>query len=223
MAATEKKNQLPPDTGKLQKSRISEAGSLEEFKRAREQQIKGLKNDTGDGEFADEIKDTPKPDSAEMATPVPVNTDAETPVQTDHQTALGLDEPPESLLVAEPANDWGNLPTETELKQWWEEFNLTQPVRISSFLRTIVPRMDKNEVVVVVPPSRVEMLEPVKFPFNRFIREISDGRLLRLRVEAGEVEMIERKPYTEKEKLEYLQKLHPELKEVLEKLDLRLP
>jgi hypothetical protein len=139
------------------------------------------------------------------------------------QTELGLEEPPAVTDENDPNPNWGELPSETQLKLWWEEFCLQQPVRISSLLRTVIPSMEGNEVVIKVAPSKMEPLEPIKFPFNRFISEISGNKLNKLRVEKGEIEQIERKPYTEKEKLEYLQKQHPILREVIEKLDLKLP
>lgn len=142
-------------------------------------------------------------------------------VVPDPQTELGLGEPPN--VVAEQPSDWAHRPTEAQLKQWWEEFSATQTPRISSLLRTVTPKMDGEEVVIAVPPSRIEPLEPVKFPFNRFISEVSGGVLKKLRVEAGEMEQMERKPYTEKEKLEYLQKKNPKIGEIIDKLDLKLP
>ena len=96
-------------------------------------------------------------------------------------------------------------------------------MRISSLLRTILPRVVADEVVIEVPPSKVEMLEAVRFPFNRFIADKSENRLKKLRIDAGESVQTERKPYTDREKLEYLIQKNPKLAEVVKKLDLKLP
>jgi hypothetical protein len=39
----------------------------------------------------------------------------------------------------------------------------------------------------------------------------------------GEIQVVERRPYTDKEKLDFLVKKHPALGEALESLHLRLP
>ena len=41
--------------------------------------------------------------------------------------------------------------------------------------------------------------------------------------EMGEIQVVERRPYTDKEKLDFLVKKHPALGEALESLHLRLP
>jgi len=193
---------------------------LEEFKKSREAIINSERKKKPEEE---EQAPTKSSNATENETSTPASVVQPSEIEPDSQTALGLEEPPALSAVAEPSNNWADLPTETQLKQWWEEFLVTQPVRISSLLRTVTPHMDKNEVVITVSPSKIEPLEPVKFPFNRFIRDISNDRLTKLRVEKGEVEQMERKPYTDKEKLEYMEKMNPLLKSVIEKLDLKLP
>ncbi len=192
-------------------------GGLEEFKKQREQALPNSQKANGAENGAEDAV-TPE----KNATPA-TSLNTAPPVSPEPQTELGLGEPPEPVAEPVVGDNWADHPTEVQLKQWWAEFVETQPVRISSLLKTTTPKIEHDEVVIVMPPSRIEPLEIVKFPFNRFIQDISEGRLKRLRIDAGEVEQMERKPYTEKEKLEYLQKMNPILKDVIDKLDLKLP
>lgn len=167
-------------------------------------------------------ENVPAPNSMDPL-PVPGDNVIQTLEEPEIQSELGLDEPPLIENKTTEPNDWANSIPESTLMQWWEEFIETQSVRTASFMKTIRPFIEARDVVVKVPASKVEVLEAVKFPFNRFIADRSQGKLNNFRVEAGEVVEQERRPYTDKEKLEYMIRKNPGLEEIIKKLGLRLP
>jgi len=136
---------------------------------------------------------------------------------------LGLNEPPENAVLSETNSEWANSVGESELISWWNQFVETQSVKTASLMKMMRPVREGNEVVVTIAASKMEVLEAVRFPFNRFITDISGGKLTSLRIVAGEVKEQERRPYTDKEKLDYMIKKNPDLEEVIRKLGLRLP
>lgn len=136
---------------------------------------------------------------------------------------LSLNEPPDNLETETVKEGWAGSVQESALMSWWNEFVDGQSMRTASLLKTIRPSVDGSNVVITVPPKKTEMLESVKYTFNRFIYEKSEGKLTSLKIVPGDMVETERKPYTDKEKLEFLVEKHPELKDVIEKLGLRLP
>lgn len=143
-------------------------------------------------------------------------------VQSPVASELGLDEPPEIIENTTP-NDWAHSIPEAQLQEWWKEFAETQSMKTASFMKTLRPTALGKEIIVVLPPSKAEVLDNVKFPFNRFIEEKSEGKLTTLVIELGELQETDRKPYTEKEKLDFLIKKHPQIENLIDKLGLRIP
>lgn len=91
-------------------------------------------------------------------------------------------------------------------------------------MKAITPAVEGQEVVAVTSATaQMDALEEIRFSFNKYISGASQGRLLTLRIEKGAAPQTERRPYTEKEKLDAMLKLHPEWQEVIERLQLRLP
>lgn len=194
---------------------------MEEFKRQRKE---GLKSNTTENIKADpQISEENNPETVDAAAPVVVAESFESlekPKGPDAQTEISLDEPP-----AESGDPIPEVPafSERQLNDWWNEFAESQSMRISSLLKTLKPVARGNEVVVQVPPKKDEITESVKYPFARFITEKSKGALTKLAVEEGVLENTGKRPYTEKEKLEYLRGKHPEMEEVIKKLGLFIP
>lgn len=168
-----------------------------------------------------EVQKTPNEEVKEISE-LPKSQEME--LESQVQVELGLDEPPAIVAdSAENSNDWGHVISDRQLMEWWQEFSDTQSVKTASFMKTLMPTMEGEEVVVTLSPSKADVLDNVRFPFKRFITEASGGKLTGLLVKTGEVQEQDRKPYTEKEKLEYLIKKHPELDTLMQKLGLRLP
>lgn len=143
-------------------------------------------------------------------------------IVSDPQTELGLTEPP-AVIESKPMPDgWANSISESQLQQWWTEFGETQTQGVASFLNTLKPTIVQGEVCITILAIKEEMVEKMRYPFNRFIQEKSDGRLSKLQIRIGEPEKVERRPYTDKEKLEYLVNKHPKIADVMDKLKLKL-
>lgn len=202
------------DISKIQNTRVNLKESFEAFKKQRAEEI-GTKQNGATDAVTGQTENQVNQSGIEEST---VTTDESTV-----QSELSLNEPPDEIEKTAPTDEWANAIPETTLLGWWQEFIETQSVRTASLMKTLRPRQEGDKVIVTVPPKKDEMLEAVKFPFNRFISEVSDGKLQSMVIEIGEIEETERRPYTDKEKLDYLMKRHPELDDIIKKLGLRLP
>lgn len=136
------------------------------------------------------------------------------------QSEIAYEEPPAELnKVAESPRVDKEL-----LKQFWIDFSHTAGLRASSLMKAMTPDLQGTEVVVTVATaSQQDALEDIRIEFVRFVSEKTQGQIQSMRIEKGAAEMTERKPYTEKEKLEYMLTKNPQWKEVIDKLGLRLP
>lgn len=116
----------------------------------------------------------------------------------------------------------GDLPQDFNLQHVWNEFIASQSIRIASFLKNLTPRIQGDAVWVTVSiKAQEEALEPIRPDFARFINKTTNGALVRLNVEVGSFEKAELKPYTDKEKLEFLIKKNPKVAEFVQKLEIR--
>lgn len=211
MVAVEK---LPKvvNVSKLENTRVKIDSEYEAFKQKRAEEFKKINR-----EIAAPVAESTK--SAEPTIEIPTNTIAEEVAQSE----LSLNEPPEVIVQTAPVNDWAHGVSKTELLALWQEFIETQTLRMKGLMRDLEPTINGTEVEVTVPPKKIEAMESVRFPFNRFIIDKTDGKLNNLKVLSGELSQTDRRPYTDKEKLEFLVKNHPELEDVIKKLGLRLP
>jgi len=66
-------------------------------------------------------------------------------------------------------------------------------------------------------------MEEIRIPLLQFIHKNYAYPVKGMEVELGVVEQGERRPYTDKEKLDFLIKKHPDLAKTIEDLQLRLP
>jgi hypothetical protein len=204
---------VPPNLKSLEHTRIEKPADKSEFIEQRRKEIKPTPI-----QMEGEISDAEEVEAAlpNVSEPAPVAPAAPLP-------ELGLNEPPESVEPTPEPQDWAHSISETQIMEWWVEFADTQSMRVSSLMKTIRPKSRGNEIVAIVHPGKVDMFDAVKFPFGRFILEKSEGKLSQLVIEPGEIEETERKPYTEREKLEYLMKKNPGLDDFVKKLGLLLP
>ncbi|MEK0421923.1 MAG: hypothetical protein EBV15_03220 [Bacteroidetes bacterium] len=136
------------------------------------------------------------------------------------QSEIAYDEPPqEEQKVAEPAQ----VSQET-LNYCWHEFSQSAGVRTSSLMKAITPVLQGSEIVVTIASAaQQDAIEDVRMDFIRFISQKTHGAIQSLRIEKGAAEITDRKPYTEKEKLDFMLSKNPEWKEMIDKLGLRLP
>jgi len=214
------------NTKPLEKTRVDLVGGFEAFKKQKQEEA-GTDKQTGLPK-SQEVNVADKVEQNEVSSAEPENTDTDSEISETHVepvivAELGLDEPPEIIEPLPVVKDWAHSIPESTIMAWWNEFIESQSMRTGSLMKTLRPSVVANEVVVTVHQSKVEVLDSVKFPFNRFINEKSEGKLTNLKIEVGDLVEQERKPYTEKEKLEYLIKKNPKLDELIQKLGLRLP
>ncbi|MCC7299339.1 MAG: hypothetical protein IT244_13475 [Bacteroidia bacterium] len=211
------------NTKPLEKTRVDLVGGFEAFKKQKQEEA-GADKSTGlpvaqDKEPA--VHDQTIESAAVLAEPQ--NIEATNLAEPVVVAELGLDEPPDVIEPLPEVQDWAHSIPESTLMAWWHEFIEGQTMRTGSLMKTLRPSVVGTEVVLTVHASKVEVLDGVKFPFNRFINEKSEGKLTNLKIEVGDLVEQERKPYTEKEKLEYLIKVNPKLEDLIQKLGLRLP
>jgi hypothetical protein len=205
---------IPPNLKTLEQTRIEKPADKSEFIEQKRKEIKPMPV-----QMQGEISEAEVVELDASA----IETTKTNVIPSGPLPELGLNEPPDSIETSSAPQDWAHSISESQIMEWWIEFADTQSMRVSSLMKTIRPKARGNEVVAVVHPGKVDMFDAVKFPFGRFIQEKSEGKLSQLVIEAGEIEETERKPYTEREKLEYLMKKNPGLEDFVKKLGLMLP
>lgn len=138
---------------------------------------------------------------------------------------MGLNEPPEITGKTEVSQPAEFVPLSNEMANAiWLEFASGQGPRISSLMKLLSARVEGTDMIVTAGSmEQLESLEEIRMPFTRFVLAKTNEKILRFLVERGEVKDTERRPYTDKEKLDYMLKKHPEWQEMIEKLHLRLP
>ena len=104
-------------------------------------------------------------------------------------------------------------------------FYQTQSPRISTCMKSLNYRMNEGQLVIELSTSGQEsIMEEIKTQFMQFFKaRLISNPVKNIGWEMGEIQVVKRRPYTDKEKLDYLVKKHPTLGEVLELLHLRLP
>jgi hypothetical protein len=99
-----------------------------------------------------------------------------------------------------------------------------QGPRIAGLLNSIKTELhDETLKFIVSSKMHIHTIEEIRLELLRELNQLSNGRIKHILAEMGEVEAVSRKPYTDKEKLEFLMSKHPLLQEAIEKLQLRLP
>jgi len=104
-------------------------------------------------------------------------------------------------------------------------FYQTQSPRILTCLKSLKYRLNDSQLVIELSTSGQEsIIEEIKSQMMQFLRSrLKPNPVKNIGWEMGEIQVVERRPYTDKEKLEFLVKKHPVLGEALESLHLRLP
>ncbi len=96
--------------------------------------------------------------------------------------------------------------------------------RIASLLKSVKCDL-VNHAMNITVSSKLHLvaLEELRIELTQDLNRISNGTIKEFTLEMGEVEYTSKRPYTDKEKLDFLAEKHPKLKEAIEKLQLRLP
>ncbi len=96
--------------------------------------------------------------------------------------------------------------------------------RIVSLLKSVKCDIISNKFKITAS-SQLHMVafEELRISLTQDLILHSNGQITEFDLEMGEVEYSARRPYTDKEKLDYLMGKHPKLVEAMEKLQLRLP
>ena len=104
-------------------------------------------------------------------------------------------------------------------------FYQTQSPRILTCLKSLKYRLNEEQLLIELSTSGQEsIIEEIKPQMMQFLKSrLKPNPVKNIGWEMGEIQVVERRPYTDKEKLDFLVKKHPTLGEALESLHLRLP
>ena len=111
------------------------------------------------------------------------------------------------------------------LDEAYAGFYQTQSPRILTCLKSLKYRLNEEQLLIELSTSGQEsIIEEIKPQMMQFLRSrLKPNPVKNIGWEMGEIQVVERRPYTDKEKLDFLVKKHPALGEALESLHLRLP
>ena len=107
----------------------------------------------------------------------------------------------------------------------WMEFYQSQTTRVLTCLKSLKYEHLGNQLIITLNASHQEsIIDEIRPTLMQMLKNQVPHLAIQSIVSVmGEIEVQERRPYTDKEKLEYLIKKHPGLGEALESLHLRLP
>jgi hypothetical protein len=100
----------------------------------------------------------------------------------------------------------------------------TKSPRLSNLLKSVKFDFEGPDLKLIVQ-SKMQFvaIEEIKTELTQEIISLSNNRYNSISIELGEVTETTRKPYTDKEKLDFLVDKHPMLQNAIDKLQLRLP
>lgn len=107
----------------------------------------------------------------------------------------------------------------------WVEFYQSQTTRVLTCLKSLKYEHAGNQLIITLNASHQEgIIDEIRPSLMQLLKnQVPQLAIHSIVSVMGEVEVQERRPYTDKEKLDYLIKKHPGLGEALESLHLRLP
>jgi DNA polymerase-3 subunit gamma/tau len=205
----EKVKPAPPKI--IEKVVVAEKGKLSGFEAFKRQKELQAKNDS-------EATEDDDADTSAVSQPngLTVVSDSNQLVDTD----LGSDSNVAKTDSLKPAK----VVYQT-LDEAYVGFYQTQSPRILTCLKSLKYRLNDSQLVIELSTSGQEsIIEEIKPQMMQFLRSrLKPNPVKNIGWEMGEIQVVERRPYTDKEKLEFLVKKHPVLGEALESLHLRLP
>ncbi len=111
------------------------------------------------------------------------------------------------------------------LDEFWVDFYQTQTPRVLTCLKGLKYGIEEGQLVITLNASHqdgiIEEIRPLMMQAIK--KQVAHLKIQSIQTVMGKIEVQERRPYTDKEKLDYLVKKHPGLAEALESLHLRLP
>ncbi len=115
--------------------------------------------------------------------------------------------------------------TSEQLNNAIQQFTSTQSARVSSALKLLTYSLTAENCLKIVLGSKAQegLIEEVRALLIQFLNKTLPVKVTGLETELAELENTERRPYTDREKLEYLTKKHPLLAKTIEDLQLRIP
>lgn len=111
------------------------------------------------------------------------------------------------------------------LDEFWVDFYQTQTPRVLTCLKGLKYGIEEGQLIITLNASHQDgIIEEIRTLMMQAIKkQVAHLKIQSIQTVMGKIEVQERRPYTDKEKLDYLVKKHPELAEALESLHLRLP
>ena len=157
-------------------------------------------------------------------------------MRTQQQTAVQEDEVSPKLDGNAESTPSIDIPNRTEIltpssisnkniNEAWVEFYQSQTTRVLTCLKSLKYEHLGNQLIITLNASHQEsIIDEIRPTLMQMLKNQVPHLAIQSIVSVmGEIEVQERRPYTDKEKLEYLIKKHPGLGEALESLHLRLP
>lgn len=111
------------------------------------------------------------------------------------------------------------------LDEFWVDFYQTQTPRVLTCLKGLKYGIEEEQLIITLNASHQDgIIEEIRTLMMQAIKkQVAHLKIQSIQTVMGKIEVQERRPYTDKEKLDYLVKKHPGLAEALESLHLRLP
>ena len=157
-------------------------------------------------------------------------------MRTQRQTAVKEDEVSSKLEGNAESTTSIDIPNRDEIltpssisnkniDEAWVEFYQSQTTRVLTCLKSLKYEHLGNQLIITLNASHQEsIIDEIRPTLMQMLKNQVPHLAIQSIVSVmGEIEVQERRPYTDKEKLEYLIKKHPGLGEALESLHLRLP
>ncbi len=127
----------------------------------------------------------------------------------------------QNSVSVDDLNDSNNkIPSIQEIM---DEYCNTQSQRVSGLIKSISYSLNNSDLILTVSSKAQELaVEDLRIPLLQHLLKVSKNTITNVLCVMGKVEETERRPYTDKEKLDFFLKKHPELNKAIEKLHLRL-
>ncbi len=127
----------------------------------------------------------------------------------------------QNVISVDDSNNINNkIPSIQEIM---DEYCNSQSQRVSGLIKSISYSLNNSDLILTVSSRAQELaVEDLRIPLLQHLLKVSRNTITNVLCVMGKVEETERRPYTDKEKLDFFLKKHPELNKAIEKLHLRL-
>lgn len=145
--------------------------------------------------------------------------------RTDFIDANSQGEEDRPSMVASALENVATPISQKTLDEFWVDYYKTQTPRVLTCLKGLKYAIEDDQLVITLNAShQADIIEEIRPQMMQAIKaQLPQLRIQGIQSVVGKIEVQERRPYTDKEKLDYLVKKHPGLAEALESLHLRLP